>query len=81
MHEVERGHCSGRFQVDIAKTAALYHFPFVKVGFFFVQFTNLCDTLCVLFGSLTNENGTTILQALAFATKCKLSPLSMGRVS
>lgn len=67
MDEVERGHCSGRFQVDISKTAALYHFPFVKDRFYLFIFASLPIYVILsvhsmlVFGLLTNENGMAIL--------------------
>lgn len=65
MDEAERSHCSGRLQVDISTTAALYHFPLVKDGFFFFASLPIYVILSVhnmlSFGSLTNENGIAIL--------------------
>ena len=37
MDEVEREYCLERFQVDILKITALYHFPFIKVRIFFAS--------------------------------------------
>lgn len=59
MDEVERDHCSGRFQVDILKTAALIHFPFVKDRSIFTSLPIyvIPSVYNMLFsGSLTNKN-------------------------
>ena len=86
MDEVEREYCSGRFQVDILKTTALYHFPFIKVRIFFF-FWPVCQfmwyplcIMCCFLVPLTNENGMVIIYLLTFAATYQVS-LSVEKVS